>query len=48
MADELQRIRRDLDVIRQAAGSEPAFEPQEVYLNLGLVVTGLAAVLWAS
>jgi hypothetical protein len=44
---DLSRLRRDLDVIEQAAGLNPPFGWRDVWLALGLVPCGLVILLWA-
>jgi hypothetical protein len=44
---ELSRLRRDLDVIEQAAGLHSPFGWPDVWLALGLVPCGLVILLWA-
>ena len=44
---DLSRLRRDMDVIEEAAGLNPPFGWRDVWLAAGLVPCGLVIVLWA-
>lgn len=44
---ELSRLRRDMDVIEEAAGLSLLYSWSDVWLSLGLVPCGLVILLWA-